>query len=106
MVRLKGTSKKWFETSIADCIKEDEAFIISILSDGHRSGTPPKFSASIKEQLVGLTISNPRKLGLPFDRWSHELLSQEAVRRGIVESISSSQGGDFLKGAPYKITQE
>ena len=103
----KASRKEWFTTSLSGVVrKEDEAFIISILSDEPRSGAPAKFSDSVKEQLVALAITAPRKLGLPFDQWSHELLSREAVRRGIVESISSSRVGDFLKGTSYKTTQE
>jgi transposase len=47
-----------------------------------------KFTPEQKEKLVSLATSMPKNLGLPFQQWSLSRLRGEAVKRGIVDSIS------------------
>lgn len=47
-----------------------------------------KFTEEQKESLLSLATSRPRGLGLPFAQWSLARLRDEAVRQGIVPSIS------------------
>lgn len=75
-------------------------FLLALVRDEPRSGTPPKYGPEVRQQVIALALTYPPDLGLPFERWSHQLLSQEVVRRGIAPEMSSTRVGDFLKGAP------
>ncbi len=51
-------------------------------------GRPPKFTDDQRKALVALALSRPRDLGLPYAQWSLSRLLEQAVQRGIAESIS------------------
>jgi transposase len=51
-------------------------------------GRPPKFTEEQRKKLVELALSRPRDLELPYAQWSLSRLREQAVKRGIVESIS------------------
>jgi hypothetical protein len=53
-----------------------------------KPGGNKKFTLEQKEKLVSLATSRPKDLGLPFQQWSLARLRDEAVRRGVVDSIS------------------
>jgi transposase len=72
-------------------------FIISLLEDKKGRGTSTTFSIQEKEKIVALSLENPMDLGLPFTHWTRELLAQEAIARGIVESISGRHISRILK---------
>ena len=71
--------------------------IETILSDKPRSGKPPTFKDEQVACIIALSCEQPDKLGLPFSHWTPELLRQEAIKRGIVSSISAMQISRFLK---------
>ena len=71
--------------------------LLSLLRDKSRSGRQSIFSETQIEQIVGLAATDPSSLDLPFTNWSHSLLRLEAIKRNIVNSISVSQVGRFLK---------
>ena len=71
--------------------------IIELLSDNKRSGAPKKFSLSQRKQLVALACEKPDDYGVPISQWSGRALSEIAVRKGIVESISVTQLNWILK---------
>lgn len=76
---------------------ELERWIIDGLRDRYRSGTPPKFSAEQVVQIVAIACENPQANGYPVSHWIPIEVAAEAVKRGIVESISPRQVGRFLK---------
>jgi putative transposase len=76
---------------------ELEAFIIDTLRDAYRSGTPAKFSAEQVVQIVAIACEDPQASGYPISHWTAKEIAAEAVKRGIVESISVRQVGRFLK---------
>ncbi|EQD74553.1 transposase, partial [mine drainage metagenome] len=51
-------------------------------------GRPPKFTEEQRKALVDLALSRPKDLGLPYAQWSLSRLREQAVARGLVESIS------------------
>jgi putative transposase len=69
----------------------------SVLSDVPRPGTPPKFTAKQLCQIVSVASEKPEVSGLPLSHWSLSSLADELQKRGIVESISTSQLSIFLK---------
>jgi putative transposase len=77
--------------------RELEAFIIDSLRDQYRSGTPPTFSAEQVVQIVAIACEDPQENGYPVSHWTPKEVAREAVKRGIVDSISPRQVGRFLK---------
>ncbi len=53
-------------------------------------GRPRKFTDEVRGDLANLATSRPGDLGMPFQEWSLERLRREAIRRGIVDDISTS----------------
>jgi transposase len=71
--------------------------LLQALSDAHRSGTKPRVTQEQIAKILALYQSEPKKLGLPFSRWSCASLRKEAVARGIVDTISTTQIRRYLK---------
>jgi putative transposase len=76
--------------------------IEGLLSDAPRSGAPGKFTAEQLCQIYAVATEKPEESGLPLSHWSLPALAEELVKRGIVESISTSQLSVFLKSAGAK----
>lgn len=72
--------------------------IESLLDDKPRSGTPATFSSEQVVQIVALACEKPEECGRPVSHWTPSELADEAVKRGMVESISPRSVGRFLKG--------
>ena len=77
--------------------KELEAAIKSILADQPRSGAPAKFTAEQVCQIIVVACEPPEESERPVTEWTARELADEAVKRGIVSSISTRQAGRFLK---------
>lgn len=77
--------------------QELEQVIIDSLRDGYRRGTPPKFRAEQVVQIVAIACEDPPTNDYPVSHWTPTEVASEAVKRGIVESISPRQVGRFLK---------
>jgi putative transposase len=73
-----------------------ETRMLGILSDEHRSGAPGKFTPEQVVAIVALACEPPADSGRPISHWSPKELAAEAVKRGIVESISPRQVDRFL----------
>ncbi len=76
--------------------KELEAMILGVLTDDQRSGAPPKFSPEQIASIIALACEPPKDSGLPVSHWTPPELAREAIKRGIVESISPRQVDRFL----------
>lgn len=91
-----------------ECTDEPPALrqaIEEILSDQPRSGVPGKFTAEQLALLLALACEPPEKSGRPITHWTGRELAEEAIQRGIVESISTSQVNRYLREAhlqPHK----
>lgn len=73
-----------------------EKLIIGILTDDARCGAPPKFSPEQMTGIIALACELPADSGLPVSHWTPSELAREAIKRGIVESISPRQVDRFL----------
>jgi transposase len=60
----------------------------SMLKPHWGPGPKVKFTEAQRVGLVALATSRPKDLGLPYTQWSLSRLREEAVKRGVVESIS------------------
>ena len=76
--------------------------LVVILGDNPRSGTPVKFSAQQMAQIIAIACEVPENSGYPVSHWTPKEIVMEAVKRGVVESISERQVGRFLKRGGLK----
>ena len=77
------------------------AGVAARLSDAPRSGAPATFTPEVICKIVALSCEDPETLDVPLSHWSQSELARQAIRRGIVESISHGSVGRFLKrGGP------
>lgn len=60
------------------------------LADRPRSGRPPVFTATVVAEIKALACALPAEHGLPLSRWSCRDLAEEAVTRGITDTLSGS----------------
>ncbi len=78
-----------------------QRLIEQVLSDAPRPGAPPKFTAEQICQIMNVACESPQENELAFSHWSLSSLADELAKRGIVESISTSQLQVFLKSGGY-----
>lgn len=76
--------------------KDLEKLIIGILDDDDRCGAPPKFTPEQIIGIIALACEPPADSGLPVSHWTPPELAREAIKRGIVKSISPRQVDRFL----------
>jgi len=79
--------------------------IEDVLSDEQRSGSPGKFTGEQLALLLALACEPPEKSCRPITHWTGAELAQEAMQRGIVDSISPAQVNRYLREAqlqPHK----
>lgn len=86
--------KRWVKQQT---IPLEEQGVEARLSDAPRSGTPGKFSAEQMAQIIAIACEDPMANGYPVSHWTAKEVAMEAVKRGVVESISERQVGRFLK---------
>jgi transposase len=65
-------------------------------------GRPPRITGEQKRQIVELAKTDPRELGLSFNRWTLHRLATEAQRQQVVDSISHEYVRQILSAAGYK----
>jgi transposase len=76
-----------------------------LLSDEPRPGAPATFSPEQVTQILAVACEPPEKSDRPITHWTLSELTDEIIKRGIVESISPSQVGRYLRQAalqPHK----
>lgn len=74
--------------------------------DEPRQGAPVKFTAQQVVQIMALACELPQASGLPISQWSGRELATEAVKRGIVETISPRSVERFLKRSRFKTSSK
>ena len=67
------------------------------LSDAPRCGAPGKFTPEQVCAIIALACEDPKDSGLPISQWSQTEVARQAVKRGIVPSISHGSVGRFFK---------
>ncbi len=84
IAQMVGLSPDWVRTPI----HQFNLHGFKMLKPQWVAGGNWKFSEEQKEALLSLATSRPKDLKLPFSQWSLSRLRDEAVRQGIVQSIS------------------
>lgn len=96
---------RWLEAAEALQAAEDEGhderdlgmLIEAVLDDEPRPGAPATFTPEQIVQIVALACEVPADSGRPVSHWTPRELAEEAVKRGIVERISTRSVGRFLR---------
>jgi len=76
--------------------KDLKEMILGVLRDEHRDGGVTKFSPEQVAAIIALACEPPGDSGLPVSHWTPPELAREAMKRGIVDSISPRQVDRFL----------
>ena len=87
------TVRRWRQ----HCLGRPHASAKERLQDAPRPGTPGTFSAEQWCQIMALACEPPEASGRPISQWTPRELADEAIKRGMVETISERHVGRFLK---------
>ena len=100
---VKKWRRRWQEAAsyLAEIEAEgnlkEVAAIEEVLADQPRSGAPVKYTAEQVCQIVAIACEPVEESDRPVTEWTARELADEAIKRGIVSSISTRQAGRFLK---------
>lgn len=97
-----GIARKTVQIWRARWRQTREGTVEQRLSDLPRPGTPPTFTPEQITQIVAIACEDPQACGRPVTHWSEAEIADEAIRRGIVESISRHSIGRFLRELAVK----
>jgi putative transposase len=78
-------------------LKRSDSTVLERLHDDPRPGTPTTFSAEQWCQIMAIACEPPEASGRPISHWTPREIAAEAIKRGIVETISERHVGRFLK---------
>ena len=71
--------------------------IIETIKDARRSGAPTVFSAEQFAAIIAISCQQPTECGREVSHWTGRELADEAIKQGIVDSISASTVGRLLR---------
>ena len=81
-------------------------FIVEVvLADDPYNGKRGKYTPEQITQLYAIACENPEDSGRPISHWSCRELSEELVKRGIVDKLPISTVWDFLKYSRLEAAQ-
>jgi len=70
---------------------------IDALGDIPKPGRPKGISSDAELKIVAIALTEPRDLNKPFNSWTVDTIRQEAIRSGIVDTISWESTRRILK---------
>lgn len=105
--RVRRWRRRWVEAQNRLAAAEEQGasdrdlgkLLAEVLSDQPRAGVTPTFSAEQLTMIIAVACEPPEESGRPVTHWTPKELADEAVKRGIVESISPRHVDRLLKGA-------
>jgi putative transposase len=94
---------RWHAAAARLLAVDDDAVALALavaaaLADAPRSGAPDTFTAEQIVLIINLACRPPAQVGRPVDAWTPRELAAEAVKQGIVTTISPRTVGRFLNG--------
>jgi transposase len=101
-------AKAWHQLIDIECCESRAALrraLEAVLGDEPRPGAPGKFTPEQVTQILAVACEPPEKSGRPITHWTTRELTDEVIRRGIVDSISPAQVYRYLREAalqPHK----
>jgi putative transposase len=78
----------------------DKQSVPERLADAPRSGAPTIFTPEQICAVIAMTCEKPSESERPISHWSQREIADEAMRRGLIPSISQRSVGRFLKKRP------
>jgi putative transposase len=78
----------------------DKQSVPERLADAPRSGAPTTFTPEQICAVIAMTCEKPSESERPISHWSQREIADEAMRRGLIPSISQRSVGRFLKKRP------
>ena len=90
-------TKRWVESKEKDVEER--------LADKARTGRPSTIRAEQWCKIMAVACEKPEIYGVPISHWSHSSLTAEIIKQGIVESISSTHVGNFLKKQNFNLIE-
>jgi transposase len=79
------------------CYKQFVLEILVTIKDAPRSGAPTVFSAEQLAAIIAIACQQPTECDREVSHWTSRELADEAIKQGIVESISTSTVGRLLR---------
>jgi hypothetical protein len=95
-------AKVWPRLCVFECLENKADLrraIEAVLADAPRSGNPGTFTPEQITRILALACEPPELSGRPITHWTNVELADEAIKQGIVPSISASQVGRYLREA-------
>ena len=71
--------------------------IVETIKDAPRSGAPTDFSAEQFAAIIAISCQHPTECSREVSHWTGRELADEAIKQGIVDSISVSTVGRLLR---------
>jgi putative transposase len=106
VARLLGTSRLTVRRWRRHWLERQNRAVRERLHDAPRPGTPATFSAEQWCQIMALACEPPADSARPISHWTPREVAAEAIKRGIVETISERHVGRFLKSGRPQTTPE
>lgn len=96
-----GWQAAWETLTLLECTESRKLreAVRETLRDAPRSGSPGTFTAEQITQILAVACEDPALSDRPITHWTHRELRDEVIGRGIVQSISESRIGHFLREA-------
>jgi len=93
--------KAWEALTLLECSEPRRLrqAVRETLRDAPRSGDPGTFTAGQITQILAVACEPPAASERPITHWTHWELREEVLKRGIVDTISVSRIGHFLREA-------
>jgi len=104
--RVRRWRRRWVEAQDRLAAAEEQGasdrdlgkLLAEVLSDRPRAGVTPTFNAEQLTLIIAVACEPPEESGRPVTHWTPKELADEAVKRGIVDSISPRHVDRLLKG--------
>ena len=80
--------------------------IAARLADEPRSGRPATITAEQICTIIAIACEAPRDSGYEMTHWTQQCVADEAMRRGVVDSISQRSVGRFFKRSNIKAASD
>ena len=97
VARLLGTSRLTVRRWRRHWLTRPHGSVLERLHDAPHPGTPAIFSVEQWCQIMALACEPPVDSRRPISHWTQRELADEAIKRGIVTTISERHVGHFLK---------
>src|SRR5262245_10222887 len=106
VARLLGTSRLTVRRWRRYWLERPNRAVRDRVHDAPRPGTPATCSADQWGQIMALACEPPADSERPISHWTSREGAAEAIKRGIVETISERHGGRFVKSGRPQTTPE